>query len=289
MNFTHNNLPQWLQESMPQEVEDFIIKYDKEEDFFYLNDEGMTIFSTIDDAYNYVKNNSFHFVFDESVVQWCRSTKIEDIEEDDEYDEEEYSAPTNYLRQLQDAFYEKYDLDVSSKMITYKNNHGTYTALFENSSKAKIAETVQDIKYFEEVTAKAYHEHPNNFMYSYNFIAHHPMFWLKQTFPDGHFVWIDDGGVDELSVFFYNEDENDDNSPVVCVIETGEHVAPEYNMRYFSPLLTVKAPSYEQAIIKCAARLSKFYEDDGTAKEGYEEKANKASNYYITGDYGIEE
>lgn len=292
MNFTHNDLPRWLQEAMPNAVEDFIIKYNETEGFFYLNDEAMTTFSTIDDAYNYVKDNSFHFVFDPSVLQWCENSKVEDVNKDDfeDDDNEEFTPPKNYLSKLQGEFYQKYgDEYTSNRMVSYKNNQGNFSVLFENSSKGNISETVREVKYFEEVTAKAYHNRPDNFIYAHAFIAHHPMFWFKQELPNGKIMWIDDAGVEELSVYFYNEDENDDDSAVVCVIETGEHVAPNYNRRYFSPLLTVKGSSYEQSIIKCAARLAKFYNDNGEAKEGYQERANEASNSYVNGTYSIEE
>lgn len=291
MSFTHKDLPQWLQEVTPEEVEDLVMKYDENEGFFYLNDEGMTTFSTIEDAYDYVNKNNINFVFDESVIQWCKNTQADIFEDEDfenENDDNNASQPKSYLTQLQDDFYEQYDREHGNNMITYKNDTGSSTALFENSSKKKIIEIVQDIKYFEQVIAKAYHENPDNFMYAYRFINEHPMFWLKQEFSNGIFSWITDGGIDELTHFFYNQDEYDDNSPIMCVIETGEHVAPKYKTRYFSPLLTVQAPTYEQAIIKCAARLAQFYNDNGEAKAEYLRRATQASNDYVAGVYSIE-
>ena len=291
MSFTHKDLPQWLQEVTPEEVEDLVMKYDENEGFFYLNDEGMTTFSTIEDAYDYVNKNNINFVFDESVIQWCKNTQADIFEDEDFEDEDDgnnASQPKSYLTQLQDNFYEQYDREHGNNMITYKNDTGLSTALFENSSKKKIIEIVQDIKYFEQVIAKAYHENPDNFMYAYRFINGHPMFWLKQEFSNEIFSWITDGGIDELTHFFYNQDEYDDNSHIMCVIETGEHVAPEYKTRYFSPLLTVQAPTYEQAIIKCAARLEQFYNDNGEAKTEYLKRATQASNDYVAGVYSIE-
>ena len=294
MNFTHKDLPLWLQEAMPNVVEDFIIRYAETEGYFYLNDEAMTTFNTLDDAYKYVNNNGFHFVFDSSILQWCEwceKSKAGDINTEDfeDDDNEEFTPSKNYLSQLQENFYQKYGDEHINKKISYKNNQGEFSVLFENSRKEDISETVREVKYFEEVTAKAYHKNPNNFIYAHAFINHHPMFWFKQELSNGKTIWIDDAGVEGLSVYFYNEDENDDDSAVVCVIETGEHVAPNYDTRYFSPLLTVKGSSYEQAIIKCAARLAKFYEDDGTAKEGYLEQSTQASNDYVNGTYSIEE
>lgn len=290
MSFTHKDLPQWLQKVTPQETKDTIIKYDENESIFYIDDEKMTTFKNIESVYDYVKNHRMHFIFDESVITWCENTK--DNHEENSYSEdtaEEVFQQTSHLRKLQDIFYKKYGYRSINKMITYKNSDDTYSAMFENSSKGNIVETVLDIKYFEEVTAKAYHDHPKNFMYSYNFINQHPMFWLMKKMTDGKIFWIDDAGVEGLSIYFYNEDENDDNSPVLCVIETGEHVEPEYTSRYFSPLLTIRASTYEQAIIKCAARLARFYKDDGTAKDDYQEKANQATDEYIDGKYSIDD
>lgn len=282
MRFTYDDLPQWLKEVTSPPVEDLVMTYNDEEDSFSLNHSGLVTFDTIESAYDYAQRNNLHFIFDDSVVAWCKQSETRQHEHDDE-EEDEKSAPQSYLEKLSNDFYETYGYGQSGKMISYKNPSGNYTAMIENSSKGAISDLVERIKYFQRVTAKAYHEYPDNFMYAYGFINDHPMFWLKQNLANGGCIWIDDNGVQELSVYFYNKDEHDDFSETVCVIETGEHVAPEYDMHYFSPALTVKAPSYEQAIIACAARLSQFYDDDGEAKEGYREIAEAASREYLEG------
>ena len=286
--YTHEDLPQWLQEVVPHRKEDFIIGYDKDHDSFYINDQGMTSFNNVYDAYTYAKDNDYHFVFDDSLIAWCEETQQDDEQEYVENNIKEHEN-MGYTEKLSREFYKNKESSSTKSMISYKNSDDTYTAMFSNSNSENIHSLVHDIEHFKHVTARAYREKPDQFIYAYHFIQEHPMFWTKTEISPSKQFWCIDGGIEQLSVSFYTEDEHDDDSDIVCMIETGEHIAPDYTDRYFSPLLTVKSDSYENAIIACAQRISQFFYDDGTPKDEYHEKSSKASEKFVQGQYRIGE
>lgn len=291
MLFDHNELPEWLREATPTHVVDYVLSYDDTTEKFLLNDPNNSSFSSPQEAYDYTKDNGIHFTFDDTVMHWYQlQNDYSYLDEDDDDNENDEERKRSLLDILYDNFFTKYDDIESTRSISWKNDKGTYSAFFENSFAKKVSGLVYDIKMFEEVTAQAYYDHPDNFIYAYKFIGDHPMFWTLPYFKDRSthvkdtfLYWITDAGIEGLSVNFYTEDDHDDNSKIICRIECGEHVAPKYNMHYFSPLLTVYGDNYEEAIIRCAAKISQYYYDDGTPKPGYEEKAQEATNRFLRG------
>lgn len=118
-------------------------------------------------------------------------------------------------------------------------------------------ESVLKIKYdlhsFYKLS-KRWRENPT-FINSYYFITNHPMFWLRYK---ESWVW---DTFHQPSVEFMEED-----GKVVCLLEAGEHVEPDYNYHYHDYELDTYADTYEKAIIKLAKKIDSLYDDNGTSK-----------------------
>lgn len=110
-----------------------------------------------------------------------------------------------------------------------------------------------------------YEQSPDDFMAAYYFLDGHPCFWIKRTGGDAY-DWETQGYASRL----WHHPSYDDSKNVVHMMEAGAHVPGEYNQHYHDFRLDVYADSYENAIIETAALVHKFFNPNGTEREGVE-------------------
>lgn len=110
-----------------------------------------------------------------------------------------------------------------------------------------------------------YEESPDDFMASYYFLDGHPCFWLKNE-RGGVYDWEIQGFASRL----WHHPSFGKDKKVVHMMEAGAHVEGSYNQHYHDLRLDVYADSYENAIIETAALVHKFFNTDGTEREGVE-------------------
>lgn len=104
-----------------------------------------------------------------------------------------------------------------------------------------------------------------NWVKAYHFISHHPAFWIAdEELPTYH--WTTDRGARDL---WHAVLKGDDGKDYVC-LETGGHVPPSYDHCYHDLRLDVSALTFEEAYIKLAFLVDKFFYPDGTKREGVE-------------------
>lgn len=112
-------------------------------------------------------------------------------------------------------------------------------------------------------TAKAYIAEPSNFLLAYSFLENHPAFWTRHDPEKYPYDWATSSGLSSLWVSPMVDDEGN----TVIAMEHGSSVPPEYKTRYHDTALDVWAPTFEEAYIKLAAKLHKYFYLDGTKRE----------------------
>lgn len=115
-------------------------------------------------------------------------------------------------------------------------------------------------------TDAEYRKNPKDWVLAYNWIQDHPAFWTRQT-DEKTWHWNTSKGVRFYTTVFYNK-----KKPMVA-FETGGHT-PGYTETYHDLELDVYAKSFEKAYVKLAKRIDKFFNVDGTEKEGVRDVRN---------------
>lgn len=278
MSIKLSTLPDWFKSATPIPAIDVIIDYNEHEGVFFVDsdannadihvfigDENMkNPLSELSDVsiiqiYDVLNDNDVKFVFSEKVLdKFLLAGEIDDAEEDASFDSSE-----DYLDR---KFYqsESYEFLPMSIFIPEGDGSGSGTILFASSEISNVKMYAQDLQYFSEVISERYASNVNDFLYAYDFINYHPAFWSKeQTGKKYH--WDIDGGINRISQSFYRDDNSE--TGIECVLETGEHVEPDCRFFYHAPDLTVSAESYESAIIQLANNIADKFYDNGVRKE----------------------
>lgn len=161
-------------------------------------------------------------------------------------------------------------------LITIDSGDG-WGRLFISSTEANSLNILENF-YSSWITfaENEYLQHTDDFLCSYYFVDRHPAFWTRdKAYAEKakgkvgwHDHWTTTGHTKRInhSVVF------SENSPtrVSFNVETGPHISPEYVMHSCDLRLEVYGESYEEAIIKLAEKIHKFYNLDGSARENVE-------------------
>lgn len=143
------------------------------------------------------------------------------------------------------------------------HNGRTYTRML-------ISHTDRDSEYLQKSdylnflrTTLEYEKTPDDFYLSWNWLNNHPAFWVR--YSKNLEEWIT-STISKIEVMV----TKDDNGNTVVMLEHGAAVAPERLQHYHDLRLDVYAKTYEEAIVKLAALVHKFFNYDGSEKENVE-------------------
>lgn len=101
---------------------------------------------------------------------------------------------------------------------------------------------------------RAWRRNKNSFFHAYQWLNHHPAYWTR--FEKMPWSWETEEGMMHVSMYVYKKTARE----VSIVLETGIPEMPRWsNIKFFDPTLTVKAPTYEQAIIALARKIDSEY------------------------------
>lgn len=141
--------------------------------------------------------------------------------------------------------------------------HDTGYAMITNTRVGEIYGIQEDFEDFYKLRAQ-YLAEPNNFEYAYKFAHMHPMTWVRPDTKKFRNYWAPHDDF-ELFPVFASESKT---GKQYWVLETGEHVEPEYQHRYADYALSVfDASSPEEAYIKLAANIEETFLPDGIRKD----------------------
>lgn len=98
----------------------------------------------------------------------------------------------------------------------------------------------------------------------YQWLNCHPIFWVKHVEGPSLF-WHTASGLQTLW-----HDVGYDEDTTVVMLEHGPHCEPHYLELSHDLRLDVYAPTFEEAFVKLAHLVDKFYDVDGTEREGVE-------------------
>lgn len=133
-------------------------------------------------------------------------------------------------------------------------------------SRLLMARTDEDEEFFAKSTyytflkmSNEYVNDPNDFEKAFHWLDAHPAFWSR--YKADSFDWEINNN-EKIGLGVMNR-----NGKTVIMLETGAAVEPERTTRYHDLRLDSDAATYEEAIIKLAARVHKFYDVDGTERK----------------------
>ena len=116
-----------------------------------------------------------------------------------------------------------------------------------------------------------YQADPSNWSVAYHWLDHHPAFWKHSEKTDHYLGWSTQYGVEDI---WKMVTEDEDSGEPLVLLETGAHVLPKCETRYLDEDLDVQAPTFEEAYVKLAAKVAKYFNPDGSEKEGVRESTN---------------
>lgn len=223
-------LPQWLQEQLPEVTPPSEIAYSNNTYTLTQPNGDTQNFQKLVEAYDYAKSHKQHVIINPSVPE---SNKEE----------------------------------AAMGMLTIPcENSDNRRVLFTSSEIDNLYSLMHKYNNFLKIS-EAYEKTPQDFMLSYSFIDSHPAFWIKEEHyikdaTDKTFHW-DKNYAQKVWVCPTTDDEGN----TVWMLEAGAHIEPEYVDHYHDYRLDVWEPTIEQAYIKLAENVSKFFNTDGTEKE----------------------
>lgn len=135
--------------------------------------------------------------------------------------------------------------------------------------------------YEESLRAHIRYKATPNFFNAYHYVDTHPAFWTR--FPEAvesrPYDWNTSGHCERVSQFVMkieSEEQNPEAYPqgYVVALETGAHVEthdehfarPAYTVHYHDYRLDVYALTFEDAFVRLAAELDRFFYPDGSEK-----------------------
>jgi hypothetical protein len=238
-------LPEWMRQNVPEPRHPAVISYDESSGAYRYThaDNGMVKeFASTEEAYDYAHSTGEDFTF-EGEFPDCDT--------------------------------------LFSGMLTTKTN-GSKKGV-ERFSRMLMASTdedkLQSLHYHYRnflALAQKYRQNPEDFMTAYAFVRSHPAMWIKQFHPR------DTDETKSAPTYNWNTDNSDiwcepmvdDDGVIRWALETGAHT-PEYTERYHDFRLDVWNESIEGAYIDLAAKIDKFFHEDGTERTGVEYTKSK--------------
>lgn len=242
MEFAYE-LPKWLKELLPEPALPAAIKFRDGEYFVHYPENGEYPESAISGSF-------------ESIVEAYES--INTRETDPIFDP---SLP------------ELKDRHNRSGMISVKSDLGS------GFSRVLISSTENDhlniLRYNYDQwqnSAPQYLANPDDFLMAYYFLDGHPCFWTRELTSQGEhrdpFSWKMSGHA--MNLWSMPQLSKENSTGVTFMMEAGSHIAPAYTSKYHDLRLDVYGNSYEDAIIKTAALVHKFFDLEGNERENVE-------------------
>lgn len=235
------NLPEWLNTLIPEITLPVVLKFSNDK-YYAHYPEGQSYpdstlskpFDSFDEAYNSVSVESgFGVTFDSSLPE------------------------NEHL--------------LFDGLITVPDDSGNSRAYISSTEQSHLEILENAYNKWLTTVADEYLKHPSSFLKAYYFVDNHPCFWTRTMHPKEngwHDSWITSGHAQRLSQFVGYSEESP--TGVSFNIEAGPHISPEYVHHSHDLRLEVYGHSYEDAIVKLAAKIHKFYNLDGTAREDVE-------------------
>lgn len=158
------------------------------------------------------------------------------------------------------------------RMISIASDHPRLNQVLISSTDRKSLKILKCTYKDWLSTYEEYVNNPDDLMTSYEFIDQHPAFWLREKInkesskPSDRYGWSTSGFAMRLS----HQPRRAEDGSVVHTMETGGHVPPKYDELYHDIRLDVCTNSYDSAIIEMASLVHKFFNPDGSDREGVE-------------------
>lgn len=242
MDFAHE-LPKWLTDLLPEPALPAAIKYSDGKYFVHYPENGeypesavSEAFDTISQAYESINIRETDPIFDESLPE------LED--------------PHN-----------------RGGMIWVDSDLGPgFTSALISSTEG---DHLRILKYHYNgwrESVPEYFAKPDDFLMAYYFLDSHPCFWTRQLTSSGEvrdpFGWKMSGHAME----FWSMPQFSKTSPtgVTFMMESAAHLAPSYIHHGRDLRMDVYGESYNDAIIKTAALIHKFFDLEGNERESVE-------------------
>ena len=154
--------------------------------------------------------------------------------------------------------------DKEQGMLSFKTSEHLFSMLLSYSDQDRFNSLKSSLQIAIE-NEELYLENPTDFFTAYHYIDTHPAFWtVMGELPSWY--WATEGHCQRISHWVYKDDEN--GQLKIC-LETGSHVnkitdsVKIYQEHYHDYRLDVCADTFEQAFIKLAALLYKFFDNQG--------------------------
>jgi len=148
---------------------------------------------------------------------------------------------------------------VQGLFLCPEDDKGSSQALFSTSSREAVQSLEEDLTDFVTIKHPEYEENSHDWVLAHNWLSYHPAFW-RHSFD---FHWDIDDGLRDLDVnVFYDSDLQP-----CCALELGEHLPPEYKSRYYDPRLDASGRTFEEAIVKLAKNVNKYFTPMGVERE----------------------
>lgn len=221
-------LPEWLLNELPEPQEPATIEF-KNDKYVAISPAQEEIdFKTVDEAYDHAQKEwKLEVVFDTSLP--------------------EHTGEFN------------------NSMIWGKKTKNGVRGLFSSSDEGNFKDLEEDYEEFLKL-AEEYNNNPNDFKTVYRFVDTHPAFWNRPNI-NLPWYWMTEGHCALHNGKLTIEPLFKEDGSYAWVIETGAHVEPEYTDRYHDYKLDSYGSTVEEAYIKLAENIAKFYNVDGTAKK----------------------
>lgn len=177
-----------------------------------------------------------------------------------DYVKNELQGDVQFTGDVEEAFGKE-----NTMLMTVPSVHNgrTYTRML-------ISHTDRDSEYLQKNdylgflrTNLEYEKNPNDFYTAWLWLDSHPAFWFRDKKDSTDWVTRSISKVEVMLT-------KDDNGNTVVMLEHGAAVKPERVMHYHDLRLDVYAATYEEAIVKLAALVNKFFNYDGSEKENVE-------------------
>jgi hypothetical protein len=195
-----------------------------------------------------------------------KDKKFNTFEEAYDYIEREINGLPVFDSKSISEFYPAYSGGMSGMLVNRETNR-----LFMSRGDASLWDLDLQYKYFKKL-AKKYFKDRKNFYNAYHFLAQHPVFWsLHGELPQSKMLfWETDYGFDKMWHTVYR----DRTGKVIHLLEHGPYMDSEEEITGVKQIIPCRIPShdirldvigntYEEAIIKLAKRVHKFYDLNG--------------------------
>lgn len=167
----------------------------------------------------------------------------------------------DYSRKIGDTIIEESVPGYNDLFMTIPMENGRERMIFSFCDKDRLELLEMNYENFLKIAEK-YHNNPTIFFNSYDYINGHPAFWTIRGENTPTYEWDT-----SYATSIWSAPLSDDEGNLVWALEAGAHL-PNLRAHYHDLRLDTYAPTIEEAYIKLAAKISKFYNDDGTEKIG---------------------